>query len=163
RVPLGGSFAPVMGQDGSDPTTKCTVCHSVSANGKVLAAAIGWSEEPMGKNSGNPIESASFDLSSGGAASVRKLETTNRRKFAFGGLSPDGEWMLTNGVPDVPLSAPRVRGLSGYDPDHGDSLVIAPQASVLVETATGATVELPSFTDQVKQALTPQFAPDGSA
>jgi hypothetical protein len=163
RVPFGGSFEPVMGQDGSDPSTKCTVCHSVSANGKVLAAAIGWSEEPMGKNSGNPIESASFDLSSTGVATTRKLETSDGRKFAFGGLTPDGAWMMTNGVPDVPLDAARVRGLSGYDPDKTDSLVITPQNSALVETATGAVIDVAGFTDQVKLALTPQFAPDGSA
>ena len=163
RVPFGGSFEPVMGQNGSDPKTRCTVCHSLSANGKVLVAAIGWSEEPVGKNSGNPLESASFDLSKTGAASVRKLETTDGRKFAFGGLTPDGEWMLTNGVPDVPLDDPRVRGLSGYDPDKTDDLMIAAQPSVFIETSTGATLDVPNFTDKVTLALTPEFAPDGSA
>jgi hypothetical protein len=163
RVPFGGSFEPVMGQNGSDPKTRCTVCHSISANGKVLVAAIGWSEEPAGKNSGNPLESASFDLSKTGAASVRKLETSDGRKFAFGGLTPDGEWMLTNGVPDVPLDEARVRGLSGYDPDKNDDLLIAAQRSVFVETSSGATLDIPSFTSQVTLALTPQFSPDGSA
>jgi hypothetical protein len=163
RVPFGGSFEPVMGQNGSNPKTRCTVCHSVSANGKVLVAAIGWSEEPVGKNSGNPLESASFDLSKTGAASLRKLDTTDGRKFAFGGLTADGEWMLTNGVPDVPLDEARVRGLSGYDPDKTDDLMIAAQSSVFVETSTGAVIDVPSFTDKVKLAITPQFAPDGSA
>jgi hypothetical protein len=163
RVPFGGSFEPVMGQDGSDPKTKCTVCHSLSANGKVLVAGIGWSEEPLGKNSGNPLESASFDLSKTGVASVRKLETSDGRKFAFGGLTPDGAWMLTNGVPDVPLEEARVRGLSGYDPDKNDDLMIAAQPSVFVETSTGVTLDIPSFTSKVTLALTPQFSPDGSA
>jgi hypothetical protein len=163
RVALGGSFEPVKGQRGSDPAVRCTVCHSVSANGKVLAAAIGWSEEPAGKNSGNPLESASFDLSQTGSATLRKEDKTDGRRFAFGALSPEGDWMVTNGVPDVPLDDPRVRGLSGYDPDKNDDFVITPAPSVFIETATGAVLDVPSFTDKVKMALTPQFAPDGSA
>jgi hypothetical protein len=163
RVPFGGSFEPVKGQNDSDPNTHCTVCHSVSANGKVLVAAMGWSEEPVGKNPGNPLQSASFDLSSTGTASLRKLEPTDGRKFAFGGLTPDGTLMVTNGVPDVPLDDPRVRGLSGYDLDPNDDLMYAAQPSFFVETSSGATVDVPNFTDKVKLALTPQFAPDGSA
>jgi hypothetical protein len=163
RVPFGGSFEPVKGQNDSDPATRCTVCHSVSANGKVLVAAVGWSEEPVGKNPGNPLQSVSFDLSSTGTASLRKVEPTDGRKFAFGGLTPDGTLMLTNGVPAVPLDDPRVRGLSGYDLDPTDDLMFAAQTSVFVETSTGATVDVPNFTDKVKLALTPQFAPDGSA
>ena len=82
RVPLGGSFELVMGEDGNDASTKCTVCHSVSANGKVLVAGLGWSEEPIGQNPGNPIESASFDLSEDGQASQRNLDTTDGERFS---------------------------------------------------------------------------------
>ena len=163
RVPLGSTAEPVMGQEGSDPATKCTVCHSVSANGKVFVAARGWSEEPAGKNPGNPIESASFNLNADGVASVRKLDTADGRTFAFGGLTPDGQWMVTNGVPDVPLDQPRVRGLSGYDLDQNDALSLEPMFSKLIDTSSGNVIDVPSLTSQIKLALTPQFAPDGSA
>lgn len=163
RVPLGGVAEPVMGQEGSDPATRCTVCHSVSANGKVFVAARGWSEEPVGKNSGNPFESASFNFSAEGVASVRKLDTSDGRTFAFGALTPDGQWMMMNGVPDVPLDDARVRGLSGYDPDPMDDFKVEPLFSKLIDTSSGAVVDVPSLTAQVKLALTPQFAPDGSA
>ena len=33
RVPFGGSFEPLKGENDSDPKLRCVVCHSVSANG----------------------------------------------------------------------------------------------------------------------------------
>ncbi|MDI1437053.1 PD40 domain-containing protein [Polyangium sorediatum] len=116
----------------------CNVCHSVSANGNVLATGVNWTVD-------NPLDSASYDLTQDGTASQRYLDNDGR-KFSFGGLTPDGTYMITNGIP---ASGSPVRGLAGEYP------------SVLLDTKTGANVGASSFTNAVKYALTPTFSPDG--
>lgn len=116
----------------------CNVCHSVSANGNVLAAGVSW-------GNGNPLDSATYDLTTDGAASQRSLDADGR-KYAFGGLTPDGTWMISSGIP---ASGSPIRGLDGDYP------------SQLFDTKTGAIVNAPSFTGAVKYALTPVFSPDG--
>jgi hypothetical protein len=128
RIRPGESAEPLL--DG------CTVCHSVSANGNVLVTGLDWA-------GGNPVDSGSFDLNADGTATSRFTDPDGR-KMSFGGLTPNGEWMLSNGVVGA------VRGLSGDYPSR------------LFDTNTGAEVPAPSFTDHVDYALTPAFAPDGS-
>jgi WD40-like Beta Propeller Repeat len=116
----------------------CNVCHSVSANGNVLAAGVSWTN-------GNPLDSATYDLTQDGAASQRALDDDGR-KCAFGGLTPDGTWMVSNGIPGA--GSP-VRGLGGDYPSR------------VFDTKTGMVVDAPSFTGAVQYALTPAFSPDG--
>ena len=116
----------------------CNVCHSVSANGNVLAAGVAWGD-------GNPLDSATYDLTTEGTATQRYSDTDGR-KFSFGGLTPDGTYMITSGVP---AAGSPVRGLAGDYP------------SFLVDTKTGADVGASSFSAAVKYALTPAFSPDG--
>lgn len=116
----------------------CNVCHSVSANGNVLAAGVSWT-------AGNPLDSATYDLTQDGMATQRALDDDGR-KYSFGGLTPDGTWMISNGVP---AAGSPVRGLGGDYPSR------------LFDTKTGAIVDAPSFTNAVKYALTPAFSPDG--
>ena len=116
----------------------CNVCHSVSANGNVLAAGVHWTVD-------NPLDSATYDLTQDGTASPRYLDNDGR-KFSFGGLTPDGTWMITNGIP---AAGSPVRGLAGDSPSR------------LLDTKTGVDVAASSFTSAVKYAITPAFSPDG--
>lgn len=117
----------------------CTVCHSVSANGNVLAGGVNWATD-------NPLDSSTFDLLADGSTQTRYFESDGR-KYAFGALTPNGEWLLSNGVPS---SGSPIRGLGGTYPSR------------LYDTATGALVDSPTLDAALTYALTPAFAPDGS-
>ena len=139
QLAQGGAVMRIKpGQNAEVLLAGCNVCHSVSAQGNVLAAGVSWT-------SGNPLDSATYDLTQDGTASQRAFDDDGR-KYAFGGLTPDGTWMITNGVP---AGGSPVRGLSGDYP------------SQLLDTKTGTNVSAPSFTDAVRYALTPVFSPDG--
>ena len=138
RVPLGGDAQVVQGG--------CTVCHSVSANGTRIATGLSWSGTETITGTGNPIRSGIIELDASGAATAGWTDPDGR-KFSFGALTPDGAWMLSSAV--APTN--RIRGLSGT------------MRSRLWDASTGAEIPAPSFTDVVSYAVTPQFAPDGSA
>ncbi|EYF07637.1 hypothetical protein [Chondromyces apiculatus] len=117
----------------------CTVCHSVSANGNVLAAGVNWGD------AGNPLDSATFNLLADGTYTTRELSSEGR-KMSFGGLTPNGDMMLSSGVP----AGSPVRGLAG------------PLPSRLYDTASGNEIAAPSFTNAVQYALTPAFSPNNA-
>jgi hypothetical protein len=134
-------------QPGSTVTNKdivakgCVVCHSVSANGTVLAAA-------NGPDTSNPTSSQTMTLS-GSAASATptpRVTVTMGQQFAFAALTPDGTLALTNGVPS---NAPP------YEP-HGFN---GGYPSQLVNTMTGAVVSASPLGPHIGQ--TPAFSPDG--
>lgn len=141
RSKLAGDSGAVMrirpGETAKVLQSGCTVCHSVSAQGNVLVAGVQWDTQ-------NAKVSRAFDLPETDGISLRN-EQSEGRTYSFGGLVPDGSLLLTSGVP---ASGAKMRGMSGE------------LFSRLVETASGATVDAPSF--QVKVAMTPNFAPDGS-
>lgn len=116
----------------------CTVCHSVSANGNVIAGGINW-------GNGNPLQSGSFDVAADGTQSPRYTDGDGR-KMAFGALTPNGDMLLSNAVPN---SGSPIRGLTGAFPSR------------LYDTKTGAQISAPSFEGAVTNALTPAFSPDG--
>jgi WD40-like Beta Propeller Repeat len=129
-----GSTAEIVGSG-------CIVCHSVSATGSVLAAAVG-------PDLSNPTSSETMNLSLQSPAPTARGSGTAGQEFAFAGLTPDGTLALTNGVPA--LGPPYVpHGLSN---DYESSLV---------NTQTGAAVASPSLTSLVKHAQCPAFSPDG--
>jgi hypothetical protein len=127
------------GQDAEVMIDGCTVCHSVSAQGNTLAAGQGWS-------STDPVDSVAFDLRADGSTAPLSTDADGRR-YPFAALTPDGTWMVTNGVPN---STVRTRGMEG------------PLPSALVDTASGAVIDAPSLTEKVSYALTPAFSPDGT-
>lgn len=146
--PLEGGSGAILrvraGHDAELVQGGCTVCHSVSANGNRIATGLSWSDWQTITGTGNPIQSGTLDLDANGNATSLWTDPDGR-KFSFGALTPDGAWMLSNAVaPDN-----QIRGLS----------VVMP--SKLWDAATGAEIPAPSFTDNVKYAVTPQFAPDG--
>ncbi len=136
----GGAILRVrFGHDAEVVQGGCTVCHSVSANGNRIATGLNW-------GSGNPLQSGTITLDATGAPTAAWTDPDGRR-YAFGALTPDGAWVLSNGVPPDN----RIRGLTG------------PVASQIYDAVTGALVPAPSFTSAIQYAVTPQFAPNGSA
>ncbi len=120
----------------------CIVCHSVSANGSVLSAAIG-------PDLSNPTSSDAVNLSvASPTPTPRGAPTTVGQQYAFAALTPDGSLALTNGNPsNAPPYEPH-----GFNGDY---------QSVLVNTATGTPVASPSLTSLIKHAQCPTFSPDG--
>lgn len=128
---------------------KCTACHTISANGSVLAASSqNW---PDTNGDWNPTNSQTYNLTAGTAATVRN-QSTNGQMFSFVGLTPDGKTGLVSGLP------PR----AGW-PFLPHGLSSTPGAmSRLIDTATGNEIATPSLRDLVKYATTPAFSPDGA-
>jgi hypothetical protein len=139
------------GQQAEPLLVGCQVCHSVSSQGNRLVTGVDWADAESpdpGDVPNNPRDSASYELKADGSAQ-RKYEENEGRRYAFGGLSPDGKWFLSNGV--VGEDSRFIRGLQG-DPK--------PMESKLYDTDTGAVV---ATTDLgVLYAMTPAFSHDGS-
>lgn len=147
KLASGGAILRVRaGHDAEVVQGGCTVCHSVSAQGNRIATGLGWSETNTITGTGNPIQSGSIDLAIDGTATPLVTDPDGRR-FSFAALTPDGALALTSAV----APGNQIRGLSGEN------------TSGLFDAATGAAVAAPSFTDQVKYAVTPQFSPDASS
>ncbi|MFO0685915.1 MAG: hypothetical protein U0234_27900 [Sandaracinus sp.] len=143
----GGAILRVrFGQDVELVQGGCAVCHSVSANGQRIATGLSWSGSATITGTGNPMQSGTVNIGAAGPPTAAWTDPDGRR-YSFGALTPDGAWVLSNAVPPDN----RIRGLSGA------------MTSQIWDAATGAMVPAPSFTSQVQYAVTPQFAPDGSA
>ncbi len=143
-APNGAVMRLRPGQNAEVVQAGCTVCHTVSANGNVLAAGLNYSLPEF-----NPTDSATYDLSAAGTVTAR-AQSAEGRLFAFSALSPDGKVALVNGLPPNRWPPYISRG------------VFAPQgfASRLVDTATGLEIVAPSLTQTVTYAQTPVFSPD---
>jgi hypothetical protein len=89
RLRLGSNAEPLL--------PGCTVCHSVSANGEVLASRKAF-----------PGTSATYDLRNGAAPPPVMATSSDGDTFSFPGLTPDGKRALTSGGP----STRRSTGLS---------------------------------------------------
>jgi hypothetical protein len=145
----GGIMRIPAGQDAQLVVKGCTVCHSVSANGSVLAA--GSENKPNAMGDWNPTTSQTYDLTTAGTAAVR-TQTTEGRTFSFIGLTPDGTQGLVSGLP------PKRNG-----PFLPHGIFSTPGTpSKLVNTATGADIATPSLAGLVQYATTPAFSPDGA-
>jgi len=131
---LMASYATVGGEK-----KKCVVCHTVSANGTTLAAGADW-----GDDGGNPNYSALWNISAT-AAPTLKYTNEEGRRLPFGALTPDGTWLLGNGVPD---SGVKMRGIKGAFPSR------------LYDARTGEPVNDSYFGSGTKTFLSPTFSPD---
>ncbi len=143
-APSGAVMRLRPGQNAEVVQAGCTVCHTVSANGNVLAAGLNYSLADY-----SPTDSATYDLSAAGTVTAR-AQSVEGRLFAFSALTPDGTVALVNGVPPNRWPPYISRG------------IFAPQgfASRLVDTATGLDLAAPSLTQTVTYAQTPAFSPD---
>jgi hypothetical protein len=136
---LGGGIPGVSG------TAPCTSCHSVSANGSVLAAST------------HDYTRSQFVV---GAYALSDTPQPQQRATmeggAFGALSPDGTRMLKMGNPDCTGGAdtfPRAK--------NNFPMVEGTSAAHLLDTATGAVV--PSTGLKAEHYMwMPQFSPDGT-
>jgi hypothetical protein len=132
----------------------CTVCHSVSANGNVLATGINYYAvpgAPVAEADDNPVDSATFDLSQDGSVTNR-TRSSEGRLLSFAALTPDGDMALTNGIPGnrwPPFIMRGVYSINGFP-------------SQLVDTRTGQVIAAPSLSQYVTYAQTPAFSPDGT-
>jgi hypothetical protein len=142
----GGIMRIRAGQTAEVVQSGCTVCHSVSANGGVLAAGLNYSLPDY-----SPTDSATFDLSPAGTLTVR-TQSTDGRLFAFAALTPDGTKALVNGLPPNRWPPFIARG------------IFAPQGlhSRLVDTRTGQDIAAPSLSLHATYAQTPSFSPSGT-
>lgn len=120
----------------------CVVCHSVSAQGNVLAASFG-------PDLTNPTSGDTVNLDPASPnPTPRGPSTMIGQQYSFAALTPDGSLALTNGNP----------GLGPPYLPHGFN---GAYQSILVNTSTGVPVPSPSLTAIVKQAQSPAFSPDG--
>lgn len=129
--------------------SKCTVCHSVSANGTALATGISWGDGSQPGAQGNPFDSAIFAIDTTGDATARFVSAEGR-SMPFGALSPDGSFLVGN-------ASPYLRGLSN---DY---------FSRVYNAKTGAVLDDPFFGSgsaagggNKKKAIAPAFSPDGT-
>ena len=120
EVFIGKKTVSTTQADGTKKNTEsyCTVCHSVSANGTALVAGVNWGDDKNPDALNNPVDSAIFSISTEGEATAR-YSTYEGRQFPFGGLSPDGNWLVGS-------ASAYLRGLSGafssrlYDAKTGE-------------------------------------------
>jgi hypothetical protein len=145
----GGIMRIPAGQDAQLVVKGCTVCHSISANGSVLAAST--DNKPNAMGDWNPVTSQTYDLTAAGAATMR-TQSSEGRTFSFMGLTPDGSVGLVSGLP------PKRNG-----PFLPHGIFSTPGTpSKLVDTKTGLDVAAPSLATLVQYATTPAFSPDGA-
>lgn len=139
RVKVGSPVEVLIGKTSIGGKDKsCVVCHSVSAQGNRLVAGVDWST--------NPVDSASFSISTTGAA-AQEYTNAEGRLLPFGALSPDAKYLVGNGISP---SGPNLRGLDGTF------------ASKLYDAATGAAISDTYFGGATaRYAVTPSFSPDG--
>lgn len=122
----GGSTDPVLVAGRTGPSNDCRVCHVVSADGSTLLSQQG----------DNNAATSSYALRAGNAETPM---SPGDGRFAWGGLSPDGTFLLSNAAP--------LQGASSAP----SALYQVPGGALLPSTG------LPSGL----RAATPVFAPDG--
>ncbi|MFO0677464.1 MAG: hypothetical protein U0169_13095 [Polyangiaceae bacterium] len=127
----------------------CTVCHNVSANGNVILTTR---ENPSpGEGRSNYVSRVTNTSTN---ASVRNQDDGS---FVWGGLSPNGDLTLSNGVPPIASRkdewGPIVVGSGRIGLDD--------RPSRLYDTKTGTVIPTPSWDAKVRYAYMPSFSPDG--
>ncbi|MFO0741707.1 MAG: hypothetical protein U0270_37770 [Labilithrix sp.] len=127
----------------SETTSTCTVCHSVSANGTALVTGLNWGD------SNNPYDSAIFSISTTGEATAR-ASTYEGRRMPFGGLTPDGNWLVGN-------ASAYLRGLSG---DYYSRLYNAQTGAVVDDSYFGTGALGTDGGGNKHKAIAPAFSPD---
>ena len=129
----GATLKVKVGQQAQVLLAGCTTCHSVSANGNVLAASAGHATDQT------------WDLTNNTAT----MATAGDGVFSFGGLSPNGTKILTYGTTSGSYP-PNVPGMQG------------PRDAKLMNTKNGAVLPAPGFDGVIHSAMMPVFSQDGT-
>jgi hypothetical protein len=139
-----GTAAPV-------PTGPCISCHSVSADGSMLAAQKHF--YPGGLTTPG---SMTFDLAKGlpNATNPTPLASDTMDDWGFSGLYPDGTMLLEAGE-----AAPNSAGAFPFAPTNNPGM-IGSSAATLFDTTTGMKIPSTGLADQY--AMMPMFSPDGT-
>jgi hypothetical protein len=149
-----GDSAPtaLLALAGSLPVGPCVSCHSLSANGSMLATQRHF--YPGGLQSPG---SMSFNLASGfpNAKSPTPLASTMNDDWGLSAVYPDGSLLLTAGEPQNSSS------ISGLFPvnNNNNPGMIGPKNCVMYDTATGSTISFSGLADAT--AMMPSWSVDG--
>lgn len=115
----------------------CAVCHSVSANGTLIATGISW-------GGGDPLNSGVFSVDTAGKSTAGHSQP--KGAYAFAALTPDAKYMMTH--------SNQHGGLRGLTTASG-------AYSVLVDPKTGVAVPGVTGWSATAEAQMPSFSPDG--
>jgi hypothetical protein len=139
---LTGAVRLVLGSKAEGFIGGCTVCHSVSANGEVLASGREWS--------GTPSQSWTFDLTTGAKPPPAIIQGGDGPMFSFPALTPDGKRAFTSsgGAQGGVLGDVVLRGMGKAGVNR------------FVDTTTAQPIPFTVPTDII-HAQTPTFSPDG--
>jgi hypothetical protein len=130
----------------------CTVCHTVSANGSVLAVSAGHTFD------------GTYRIEADAQSPLGPMATGPDNRYSFAALTPDGKLALTCGSQD--LDAGVEAGLAdGGAPsgEFGPNLVsmTAEQDTMLFNAEDGGVVLASILDGGVRKAKMPAFSPDG--
>ncbi|MCL2824522.1 MAG: hypothetical protein FWD57_11070, partial [Polyangiaceae bacterium] len=143
----GGQREPelLLGGDGS-----CKTCHSVSANGTRMTLSAGHTcNQSYVLSPGPDAGTVATEAYSDDCGNEARHDDT----LSFGGLTPDGELVLTSASMAREVPWDFFPNIASVDDDEG------PRDSVLMLTDTGEKVAAPGFDGVVHKALMPSFSP----
>ena len=115
----------------------CSVCHSVSANGTVIATGIGWGNS-------DPLNSGIFNVNAAGVATPGYSQA--KGAYTFSALTPDAKYMMTHSN-----NKGGIRGLTNASGQY--STLLDPKTGIAVAGVTGWPAQA--------EAQMPSFSPDG--
>jgi hypothetical protein len=127
----------------------CTVCHTVSANGSVMAASVGHQYD------------GTYRISADAASPSPAMATGPDNRYSFAALTPDGKYALTCG--SQAFDGGLGDGGSPGSTEFGPNLVsmTAEQDTQLFNTEDGGLVTASVLDGGVRKAKMPAFSPDG--
>jgi len=127
-------------------------CHSLSANGSILACAAAVLP---GQRSADGKGSMTFDLTKMPMPSpTMPMASTLNDDSGFSAVYPDGTILLTSGEPCDSTTTPLFPAVQGNNP-----AMIGPKPATMYDTTTGTTISSTGLTTPF--AMMPTFSPDG--
>jgi hypothetical protein len=135
------------------PFGPCISCHSLSADGSMLAA-----QRHLYPGGLNPPGSMTFDLTKGlpNSTNPTPLASNTMEDWGFSAVYPDGSLLLTAGEPGNSTSQ---TPLFPFAPNNNPAM-IGPVTAAMFNTTTGATINFTGLADT--SAMMPMFSPDGT-
>ena len=143
---------PLLAIAGTTPFGPCINCHSLSANGSILAAQR--HDYPGGLQSPG---SMTFNLASGlpNATNPTPLASITTDDWGLSAVYPDGSRLLTAGEPG---DSTAVTGLFPANNANNPGM-IGPKTNVMYDTSTGATITFSGLS--CTHAMMPSWSTDG--